>query len=172
MSPEEGARRIERALRGRFALRVRTNATLRKLVLQIFDRTFAVTYALEAVAIAVAVLGVFNTLTALVLERRREIGLLRVLGASAARVRRAVRYEAAAIGGLGIALGLASGAAMSLVLVHVINRQSFGWTIAMRWPWAFLAGALALVFVTTLLAAARPAGLAAATDVAAALKEE
>jgi putative ABC transport system permease protein len=172
ISPEEGARRIEQALRGRFALRVRTNATLRTLVLKIFDRTFAVTYALEAVAIAVAVLGVFNTLTALVLERRREIGLLRVLGASAARVRRAVRYEAAAIGGLGIALGLASGAAMALVLVNVINRQSFGWTIAMRWPWAFLAGALALVFATTLLAAARPAGLAAATDVAAALKEE
>ena len=172
VSPEEGARRVEQALRGRFALRVRTNATLRRLVLQIFDRTFAVTYALEAVAIAVAVLGVFNTLTALVLERRREIGLLRVLGASAARVKRAVRYEAAAIGALGIAMGLASGAAMSLVLVHVINRQSFGWTIAMRWPWAFLAGALALVFATTLLAAARPAGLAAATDVAAALKEE
>ncbi|MBK9063397.1 MAG: FtsX-like permease family protein [Acidobacteria bacterium] len=172
VSPEEGARRIEQAVRGRFALRVRTNATLRKLVLQIFDRTFAVTYALEAVAIAVAVLGVFNTLTALVLERRREIGLLRVLGASAARVRRAVRYEAAAIGGLGIALGLASGAAMALVLVHVINRQSFGWTIAMHWPLGFLAGALALVFATTLLAAARPAGLAAATDAAAALKEE
>jgi putative ABC transport system permease protein len=172
VSPEDGARRLEQALRGRFALRVRTNATLRKLVLQIFDRTFAVTYALEAVAIAVAVLGVFNTLTALVLERRREIGLLRVLGASAARVRRAVRYEAAAIGGLGIALGLASGAAMALVLVHVINRQSFGWTIALHWPWAFLACALALVFATTLLAAARPAGLAAATDAAAALKEE
>ncbi len=172
VSPEEGARRIEAAVRGRFALRVRTNATLRRLVLTIFDRTFAVTYALEAVAIAVAVLGVFNTLTALVLERRREIGLLRVLGASAARVRRAVRYEAAAIGGLGIALGLASGAGMALVLVHVINRQSFGWTIAMHGPWAFLAGALALVFVTTLLAAARPAGLAAATDAAAALKEE
>ncbi len=172
VSPEEGARRVEQALRGRFALRVRTNATLRRLVLRIFDRTFAVTYALEAVAIAVAVLGVFNTLTALVLERRREIGLLRVLGASAARVKRAVRYEAAAIGGLGIAMGLASGAAMALVLVHVINRQSFGWTIAMRWPWTFLAGALALVFATTLLAAARPAGLAAATDAAAALKEE
>jgi putative ABC transport system permease protein len=170
--PEEGARRIERALGGRFALRVRTNATLRDLVLKIFDRTFAVTYALEAVAIAVAVLGVFNTLTALVLERRREIGLLRVLGASAARVRRAVRYEAAAIGGLGIALGLASGAAMALVLVRVINRQSFGWTITMHWPFSFLAGALALVFLATLLAAARPAGLAAATDAAAALKEE
>lgn len=172
VSPEEGARRVSAALRGRYVLRVRTNATLRKLVLRIFDRTFAVTYALEAVALAVAVLGVLNTLTALVLERRREIGLLRVLGASAARVRRAVRYEAAAIGGLGVALGALSGGAMSLVLVHVINRQSFGWTIAMHPPWGFLAAALGLVLLATLAAASRPAGLAAATDPAAALKEE
>ncbi len=170
--PEEGARRVAAALRGRYALRVRTNATLRKVVLRIFDRTFAVTYALEAVALAVAVLGVFNTLTALVLERRREIGLLRVLGASAARVKRAVRYEAAAIGGLGAGLGALAGGAMSLVLVHVINRQSFGWTIAMHVPWGFLAAALGLVLLATLAAASRPAGLAAATDVAAALKEE
>ena len=61
---------------------------------------------------------------------------------------------------------------MSLVLVHVINRQSFGWTIAMHPPWGFLAAALSLVYATTLLAAARPAGLAAATDAVAALKEE
>ncbi len=172
VSPEEGARRVAAALRGRYALRVRTNATLRRIVLKIFDRTFAVTYALEAVALAVAVLGVFNTLTALVLERRREIGLLRVLGASAARVKRAIRYEAAAIGGLGAGLGALAGGAMSLVLVHVINRQSFGWTIAMHAPWGFLAAALGLVLLATLAAASRPAGLAAATDVAAALKEE
>ena len=172
VSPEEGARRVSAALQGRYALRVRTNATLRRLVLRIFDRTFAVTYALEAVALAVAVLGVLNTLTALVLERRREIGLLRVLGASAARVKRAVRYEAAAIGSLGVVMGVLSGGAMSLVLVHVINRQSFGWTIAMHPPWGFLATALGLVLLATLAAASRPAGLAAATDVAAALKEE
>ncbi len=172
LDPEEGRRRLLAAAAGRFALRVRTNAVLRREVLRIFDRTFAVTYALEAVAIAVAVLGVFNTLTALVLERRREIGLLRVLGASAADVRRAVRFEALAIGVLGSALGLGSGAAMSLVLVHVINKQSFGWTISVHWPFAFLAAALALVLGTTLLAAAGPARLAAETSAAAVLKEE
>jgi putative ABC transport system permease protein len=131
-----------------------------------------VTYALEAVAIAVAVLGVFNTLVALVLERRREIGLLRVLGASAKRVAAAVRWEAVGIGGLGTLLGLLAGAAMSLVLVHVVNRQSFGWTIAMHWPVRFLAAALAGILATTLLAVHHPARLAAATDAAAALKAE
>ncbi len=172
LDPEEGRRRLLAAAAGRFALRVRTNAALKREVLRIFDRTFAVTYALEGVAIAVAVLGVFNTLTALVLERRREIGLLRVLGASAETVRRAVRFEALAIGALGSVLGLGSGGAMSLVLVHVINRQSFGWTISVRWPVGFLAAAIALVLATTVLSAARPARLAAATDAAAALKEE
>jgi len=172
VSAEEGRRRILEAARGRFVLRVRTNASLRRDVLKIFDRTFAITYALEGVAIAVAVLGVFNTLVALVLERRREIGLLRVLGASAARVKSAVRLEAAAIGALGSAVGLLSGAAMSLILVHVINRQSFGWTIRMDWPFRTLAGALAAVLATTLLASHHPARMAAATDAAAVLKEE
>jgi putative ABC transport system permease protein len=172
VAPEEARRRLFAAADGRYALRVQTNAALREAALALFDRTFAVTWALEAVAIAVAVLGVFSTLLALVLERRREIALLRVLGASAARVARAVRLEAAALSSLGIVLGVAAGAAMGLVLVHVVNRQSFGWTIRTEVPWLFLAGALALVLLATLVAAARPARLAAATDPAAVLKEE
>ena len=172
VAPEEARRRLLAAAEGRFALRVQTNAALREAALALFDRTFAVTWALEAVAIAVAVLGVFSTLLALVLERRREIGLLRVLGASAARVARAVRLEAAALSSLGIALGVAAGSAMGHVLVHVVNLQSFGWTIRTEVPWLFLGGALGLVLLATLAAAARPARLAAATDAAAVLKEE
>lgn len=172
VAPEEARRRLLAAAEGRFALRVQTNAALRAAALDLFDRTFAVTWALEGVAIAVAVLGVFSTLLALVLERRREIGLLRVLGASAARVARAVRLEAVALSSLGIALGVAAGAAMGHVLVHVVNRQSFGWTIRTEVPWLFLSGALALVVLSTLAAAGRPARLAAATDAAAVLKEE
>lgn len=172
VAPEEVRRALLAAANGRFALRVQTNAALREAALALFDRTFAVTWALEAVAIAVAVLGVFSTLLALVLERRREIALLRVLGASAARVARAVRLEAAALSSLGIVLGVAAGAAMGLVLVHVINRQSFGWTIRTDVPWLFLGGALGLVLLATLAAASRPARLAASTDPAAVLKEE
>lgn len=172
LSAEEGARRVRRAVRGRFAVKVRTNAVLRREAIRVFDRTFAVTYALEVVAVAVAVLGVFNTLVALVLERRREIGLLRVLGASAGRVARAVRLEAAGLALLGTVLGLAAGGAMSFVLIHVVNRQSFGWTIGTSVPWGFLSAAVALVLVATLLASIGPARLAAGTDAAAALKEE
>ncbi len=172
LNPEEGARRIQAAVSERYAVRVRTNRALRQEALRVFDRTFAVTYALELVAIAVAVLGVFNTLVALVLERRREIGLLRVLGASARNVKQAVRFEAAAISTLGIGAGFLSGGAMSYVLIHVINRQSFGWTINTNVPWLFLSGAALLLFLTTLLASIHPARLAAATDAATVLKEE
>ena len=171
-APEEVRRRLLAAAQGRYALRVQTNAALREAALSLFDRTFAVTWALEAVAVAVAVLGVFSTLLALVLERRGEIGLLRVLGAPAARVARAVRLEAAALSLLGIALGLAAGSAIGHLLVHVVVRQSFGWTIRTEVPWLFLAAALALVLLATLAAASRPARLAAATDAAAVLKEE
>ena len=124
------------------------------------------------IAARVAALISGSLILALVLERRREIALLRVLGASAARVARAVRLEAAALSSLGVVLGVAAGAAMGLVLVHVVNRQSFGWTIRTDVPWLFLAGALALVLLATLAAASRPARLAASTDPAAVLKEE
>ncbi|HEY0392996.1 MAG TPA: FtsX-like permease family protein, partial [Candidatus Elarobacter sp.] len=84
---------------------IATNRELRALVVQIFDRTFAITYALDVIAIAIAVLGVVSTLFALVLERRREFGVLRYLGLTRAGVRRAVLTEAAGIGVLGGALG-------------------------------------------------------------------
>lgn len=170
--PDAARTRILEAAKGLFALRVHTNVRLRQEVLRIFDRTFAVTWALQGVAIAVALLGVFNTLLALVLERRREIGLLRVLGTSVKGVKKAIRYEAAALGVLGSLLGLATGAALAHILIHVINRQSFGWTITTEWPAGFLAASFAGVLVATLLAAQRPATVAARTDPARALKEE
>ena len=83
-----------------------------------------------------------------------------------------MRYEAAALSALGIALGVFAGGAMGWILIHVVNKQSFGWTIRTDVPWGFLAGALALVALATLSAAGRPARLAAATDAAAVLKEE
>ncbi|HEV8267098.1 MAG TPA: FtsX-like permease family protein [Thermoanaerobaculia bacterium] len=172
VTPEEGRARILRATSDRFSLRVRTTGRIKEAVLVIFDQTFRVTYALEAIALLVALLGVFSTLTALVLERRREIGLLRVVGASRRVVEKAVRMEAAALGGLGTLLGLASGALASVILVKVINRQSFGWTIATHWPWAFLAGAVGLILASTLAAAEGPARHASATDAAQALREE
>ena len=151
---------------------VQTTRELRALVIAIFNRTFAITYALYIISIAVAVLGVVTTLFALVLERRREIGLLRCLGLTAGDVRRMVLYEAAYIGGLGGLTGVATGILLALLLIYVINRQAFGWLIELHMPWDFLAEALVLVVVTALLAGLYPARLAARIRTAEAVRAE
>ena len=134
---------------------------MRVEAIRIFDRTFAITYALEAVAVIVAVMGIAGALLALVIDRRREIGL-------AAFPRRGHRTDPQIdSGGSGPAgpareyrRAVALGFALSLILVYVINKQSFGWTIRFHWPVAVLLGALTVVYVATVLAGLYPARIA------------
>jgi putative ABC transport system permease protein len=138
-----------------------TNRALRAEILRIFDSTFAITYALEIIAVLVAMLGVAATLFTLVLERQREFTMLRLVGALRSQVRRAVMIEAALIGAVSQAIGLVVGLALSLILVYVINVQSFGWTIQFRVPIAFLAQISIAVVIATALAGLYPARRAA-----------
>ncbi|HWI18245.1 MAG TPA: ABC transporter permease, partial [Vicinamibacterales bacterium] len=138
-----------------------SNRTLRNEVLVVFDSTFAITYALELIAIVVAMLGVAGTLLTLVLERRRELSLLRLTGADRRQVRRMVIIEAALIGAVSQGIGLAVGFALSLVLIYVINLQSFGWTIQFHLPIAFLVQASIAVVIATAIAGIYPAKRAA-----------
>jgi putative ABC transport system permease protein len=138
-----------------------SNRDLRGEALRIFDRTFAITYALEAVAVIIAVMGVAGALLALVLDRRRELGLLRFLGAASWQIRKLIVVEAALLGLLATLAGVAQGFALSLVLIFVINKQSFGWTIRFHWPVAVLLGALTVVYLATILAGLYPAHVAA-----------
>ena len=140
---------------------VQTNRELRDLVVQVFDRTFAITYALDVIAVTIAVLGVISTLFALVLERRMEFGILRSLGVTRGGVRRVVLTEAAGIGLLGGSLGVFVGMLLALLLIFVINRQAFGWLIELHVPWLFLVETIALVVVAAVLAGLYPAGVAA-----------
>jgi putative ABC transport system permease protein len=155
-----------------FPLTIAPNEALRRGAVEVFDRTFTVTYALEAVAIVVAMLGAANSLLALVLDRRREIGLIRCLGAAAGQVRRMILAEAGLLGLLAGLLGLVLGMALSLVLIYVINKQSFGWTIQFHPPVLLLAGALLLVWAFTVLAGVYPARFAAKLEPAEVIHEE
>jgi putative ABC transport system permease protein len=137
-----------------------SNGNLRGEAIRIFDRTFAITYALEAVAIVVAVMGVAGALLALVIDRRRELGLLRFLGSSKNQIRKLILVEAALLGLLANVAGVVLGFAVSLILIFVINKQSFGWTIRFHWPVAVLLGALTAVYAATVLAAFYPAAVA------------
>jgi len=138
-----------------------SNRTLRNEILVVFDSTFAITYALELIAIVVAMLGVAGTLLTLVLERRRDLSLLRLTGADRRQVRRMVIIEAALIGAVSQGIGLAVGFGLSLVLIYVINVQSFGWTIQFHLPLAFLVQASIAVVIATSIAGIYPARRAA-----------
>jgi putative ABC transport system permease protein len=137
-----------------------SNRDLRAEAIRIFDRTFAITYALEAVAVIVAVMGIAGALLALVIDRRRELGLLRFLGAATGQVRKLILVEAGLLGLLANLAGLALGFALSLILIFVINKQSFGWTIRFHWPVQILLGALTVVNAATVLAGLYPAQVA------------
>ena len=138
-----------------------TNRALRTEVLRVFDSTFAITYALEIVAVVVAMLGVTATLLTLVLERRRDLSMLRLIGGARRQVERVVVIEAAVIGAASQAIALVVGLILSLILVYVINVQSFGWTIQFRVPYGFLAQVSVAVVIATALAGFYPARLAA-----------
>jgi putative ABC transport system permease protein len=141
-------------------LEMASTASLRQLSLKIFDRSFAVTVYLQAVAIAVGLVGVAASLSAQVLARRKEFGLLAHLGLTRRQVITLVGAEAAAWLAAGALIGLVLGVAMAVVLVDVVNPQSFHWTMPLRLPLprlAALAGAVLAAGVATALWSARRA---------------
>jgi putative ABC transport system permease protein len=148
------------------------NRELRQEILEIFDRSFVLTYVLEAIAVLVAMLGIVNTLVTAVLERRREFATLRAIGASTRQVERLVLWEAAYLGLIGAVLGVVGGLLLALVLIHVINKQSFGWTIQMTVPGGVILQAVGLALTAALVAGYWPARWAARQPVVEGLREE
>jgi putative ABC transport system permease protein len=148
------------------------NHELRQEILEIFDRSFLLTYVLEAIAVLVAILGIVNTLVTAVLERRREFATLRALGASTRQVERLVLWEAAYLGLIGAVLGVVGGLLLALVLIHVINKQSFGWTIQMTFPGGVILQAVGIALTAALVAGYWPARWAARQPVVEGLREE
>jgi putative ABC transport system permease protein len=162
---------IDRAI-GSSAIVVLTNSTLRRNALAIFDRTFQITWALEVVAIVVAVMGIAGALLALVIDRKRQFALLRFLGADKKQVRKIIVTEAGLLGTFSIAMGFVMGTGLSLILIFVINKQSFGWTIQFHWPVSLLLMALAGIELATLAAAFYPAQIATQLEPIAVMHED
>ena len=128
--------------------------------LRIFDRSFAVTYLLELVAIAIGLAGIGATFSAQVLARAKEFGMLRHLGVTRTELLRLLASEAAALILFGVAAGGALGLAIALVLIRVVNPQSFHWNMDLAMPWPLLASVTAMLItagVATALLAARQA---------------
>jgi putative ABC transport system permease protein len=169
----EGLRALAERLGGSGALLEFSSAQeIRATSLRIFDRSFAVTYWLQAVAIGIGLFGVAASFSAQVLARRKEFGLLQHLGLTRRQVLAVVAGEGAAWTAIGSAAGLLLGLGVAVVLVHVVNPQSFHWTMDLLVPWARLLALCAAVIVAGTVTAWAAGRAAAGRDAVLAVKED
>jgi putative ABC transport system permease protein len=154
------------------AVVARTNDTLRTASLEVFDRTFRVTAVLRMLAFIVAFVGVLSALSALQLERARELGLLRAQGLTPEQLRGLVVTQTGLIGLASGVLAVPMGVVLSAVMIFVVNKRSFGWTLDMRVGSEVLVQAVGLALVGALLAGLWPAWRMARTSPAVALRGE
>jgi len=150
----------------------RTNDTLRSASLEVFDRTFEVTAVLRMLAFIVAFVGFLSALMALELERARELAVLRATGLTPGQLWRLVVTQTGLMGLVSGLLALPLGIVLSVVMIHVVNKRSFGWTLDMRVGPEVLLQALGLALLGALLAGIYPAWRMARTPPAAALRGE
>ncbi len=176
LAPGADAADVQGALRGLgdsgALLEFATTQDIRTVSLRIFDRSFVVTYWLQAVAIGIGLFGVAASFSAQVLARRKEFGLLQHLGLTRRQVLTVVAGEGAAWTLVGSLAGLALGLAVAVVLVHVVNPQSFHWTMDLLVPWTRLLLLCAAVVAAGTLTAWLAGRAAAGRDTVLAVKED
>ncbi len=163
---------IENVLESQRPIVTISNGELKEEILDIFDRTFRVTYVLELIALSVAVLGIMNTLFTAILERRRELATLRAIGASGRQIQGLILWESCYLAGLGAVVGIVVGMALSVVLIKVINKQSFGWTIQYTVAWETIGMAILVALAAALIGAWAPARWASRQTIAQDLRYE
>ena len=155
--PDAVANGLQASLAPIQSLLVRPNRALRQDVLVVFDRTFAITGALQLLATIVAFIGVLSALLSLELERQRELGILRAVGLTVRQLWGLIMLETGLMGAVAGLLAMPTGYVLALILVYIINRRSFGWTLQMQvLPGPFIQ-ALAVAVIAALLAGIYPA---------------
>jgi putative ABC transport system permease protein len=161
LAPDARVDDVRRELEKRFGrdgmLTFAAPGEIRTISLRVFDRTFAVTYALEAAAVGLGLIGLSSSFGALVFARRREFGMLRHVGLTRRQIAGMLATEGLLVSGVGLVVGLVLGWLMSLILIFVVNRQSFHWSMDLHVPWgpllALALSLLALATATTLVSA-------------------
>ena len=174
--PGVAAEQIAQALRERLhpadSIVITTTPEIRNESLSVFDRTFAVTYALEIIAVLIGLFSVSVSFSAQVLARRREFGVLRHIGMTRREIGMMLAYEGTLVSALGVGFGLALGWLVSLILVHVINRQSFHWSVDMHIPWLVLAALASTLVAASSITAVWSGRRAMSNNVVSAVRED
>ena len=171
-SPDDVIATIRSISEGRQRLRVDSNARIRDLSLEIFDRTFVITDVLYWLALGVALVGILGAMLALQLERGREFATLRALGMTPGQIGSLVTTQTGVMGLLSGLAAIPLGVMMAWVLIKVINRRAFGWQIEMVVAPGILGSALFFAVLAALLAGLYPAWRAAHGQPAIAMREE
>jgi putative ABC transport system permease protein len=153
-------------------VQVNANSAMREEAMIVFDRTFAITAAMQLITTLVAFIGVLSSLLALQLEKAREIGILRALGLNLAEMRRLTLWETGLLGASAGLLALPTGYILAWILIFVINQRSFGWTLQMQAGLAPFVEAFLLSVMAALLAALYPAWRLSHMQVTEALRGE
>jgi len=171
-SVEAVQQRIRAVLGSGVQYDMRTPRELRRMSLQVFDRTFAVTYVLELVAIVIGLFGISAGISAQVLARRSEFGVLRHLGVTRAQIGQMLAAEGAVLGALGVVVGLCTGGIVSMILIYVVNRQSFHWSMDVFVPGFALAMCSAILILAAAAIAVVSGRSAMGGEVVRAVKED
>jgi putative ABC transport system permease protein len=161
-----------RALPFGAALELAEPGEIRALSLKIFDRSFAVTYLLEAVAIIIGLFGIAATFSAQTMARAREFGMLRHIGVTRRQVLAMLATEGGLLTAAGIAVGFLLGWCISLILVFIVNPQSFHWTMQLHMPWGTLAAVAAALLVSAAATALLAGRQAVSGDAVRAVRED
>lgn len=163
---------LRAAFAGQAELVIRSNRGTRQSALDVFDRTFAITFALRLLATLVAFIGILSTLMSLQLERSREIGVLRATGMTRRQLWRLTLLETGLLGSVAGLIAMPTGFLLSLVLIYIINLRSFGWTLSMQLQPGDFVNAFLIALVAALLAGLYPAWRMGRTQPADALRTE
>jgi len=175
LQPDATTGKVMEAMRGLpfgAVLEFSEPAEIRAISLRIFDRSFAVTYLLEAVAIVIGLFGVAATFSAQTLARAKEFGMLRHVGVMRRQILAMLAAEGSLLTLLGIVVGFLLGSAISLILVFVVNPQSFHWTMQLHMPWGMLLAVAAVLLVSAALTALASGRYAVSGEAVRAVRED
>lgn len=164
--------RIKRTYFAGYRLFALSHADLKAHVLKIFDQTFTITYVLEFIALIVAALGITNTFLVHIVDRQRDIGILRAMGATKMNIIRLIVTESGIMGLISYILAAVAGTFLSLILIFVINKQSFGWTISPAFQPDIYLFSLAFTVFVSVFASLVPAVMASRSNILQAIRIE
>ena len=169
---EEASSEIMKIIKDKKGLSLFSNKDIKERALDVFDQTFRITYALQVIAVIIAILGIIGSLASSVMARKREIGILRSEGLTRFQMVKLLVMESSLLGALGLTVGMATGVILSALLIDVINYRSFGWTIQHTCPLVKILLSILPIFAFTILAGIPPALKALSLNVSNVLRYE